>query len=576
MSLLNHLKIRTKLAAAFGLILIMTVGVGFFAIHRLHGLGKQTERMNALFEQFSHRAATLTHATRWAYPVFGEAQALIMYLQEEDFEKQQLLYRRFGENGKEFARIQAAIKEEGGSVEEMERVHELEKRQAGVLQDAVRLIAIRDGEGEYGPDTRAALGDFEKSIVAFIEAIEEMVVLEAAAMDRIEEETEARAAETHRSVRSASVIMIGIVLVAIILGTVVAFRLSQAFSRPIREALYLFRKMAAGDLTESEMAVVSQDEIGEMLVSLNGMRGNLREMLRKIQEAALSLASASEEMSTSATQIAQGSEAQNLKASQVAAASQEMSHSGVEVARISAAAAEDAREAEGVAVAGGDVVARTVASINSISQTADASRQVIEALGQGSREIEKIVRAIDDIADQTNLLALNASIEAARAGEQGKGFAVVAEEVRKLAEKTTHATREISGMIKTIQEGTQRALSTVGHEVKVVEKGVGLAEEAGDALKRIVTKVKDVTSVMGQMAVFSEEQSVAADRISRDIETVACITQDTSVGAREIAESSEDIARLGAQLQSAVGRFKISAGDPRCIADPSDSDMAVS
>ncbi|MBE7414746.1 MAG: hypothetical protein HS130_05745 [Deltaproteobacteria bacterium] len=179
-------------------------------------------------------------------------------------------------------------------------------------------------------------------------------------------------------------------------------------------------------------------------------------------------------------------------------------------------------------------------------------------LGSRSEEIGNIISVINDIADQTNLLALNAAIEAARAGEQGRGFAVVADEVRKLAEKTMKATKEIGVMITAMQEETGKAISSMEHEVKAVEKGVKLATAAGQSLHEIVEKVGAVTSRMHQVAAAAEQQSTTTDQISGDVATMANVITDTSASAQQIARASEEIAELATGLKSKVEVFHTS------------------
>jgi methyl-accepting chemotaxis protein len=171
---------------------------------------------------------------------------------------------------------------------------------------------------------------------------------------------------------------------------------------------------------------------------------------------------------------------------------------------------------------------------------------------------------IDDIADQTNLLALNAAIEAARAGEQGRGFAVVADEVRKLAERTTKATKEIAAMIKTIQKDTAGAVESMGEGTKKVDEGIQLADKAGSSLQEIVQISQRVTDMVAQIAAASEQQSSASEQISKNVEAISAVTGQTASGTQQIARAAEDLNRLTDNLQGYLAKFKLS-GDAQTV-----------
>lgn len=323
-------------------------------------------------------------------------------------------------------------------------------------------------------------------------------------------------------------------------------------------------KMAAieesGDLTV-KIETKSTDENGQMAETFNRMMDKFHGVVSEIHTSVESLADSSGELSSAAARIAGGSASQSTRAAQVSTASQEMSSTIAEITRSVSSAAEAAKEASTVAEKGGHAVVRTIDSIESISRTARESSGIIASLGSRSREIGTIITVIDDIADQTNLLALNAAIEAARAGEQGRGFAVVADEVRRLAEKTMKATKEIDAMIKAMQEETGKAVESVENEVAAVATGARLAEEAGASLNEIVGRVGVVTSMIEAVTVAIQQQHSATEQISCDIENVSGIVSETSRDASQIAEASGEIAALATGLRKTVALFKVLTED---------------
>jgi len=183
--------------------------------------------------------------------------------------------------------------------------------------------------------------------------------------------------------------------------------------------------------------------------------------------------------------------------------------------------------------------------------------KTVEDLGTRSDQIGQIIGTIEDIADQTNLLALNAAIEAARAGEQGRGFAVVADEVRALAERTTRATREISVMIKAIQNETRGAVAAIEEGVAEVEKGTEYSISSGQALEQILSQINDVTMQVNQIATAAEEQTATTGEIASNIQKITVVVQQTAGGAAETATASSELSRVAEELQRLVRTFKL-------------------
>jgi methyl-accepting chemotaxis protein len=347
---------------------------------------------------------------------------------------------------------------------------------------------------------------------------------------------------------------------AVLLGILSFFTIKYKIVKPMSNLKTI--KNIIGEIEKSgdlamRLNLKANDETGELASSIDNMLVKFHKLVGDMQSSSERLATASEELSSSATQIAAGADEQNTRATHVATASQEMSATVIEVAKNASGASENARTANDKALSGGDVVKKTIESMKGIAETAKESSEVISSLGSRSHEIGKIVKVIDEIADQTNLLALNAAIEAARAGEVGRGFAVVADEVKKLANKTVSATKEISEMITIIRDETDVAMNTMNKEVKVVEKGLLLAEEAGTSLGDIVGEVGSVSSVIDQIATASEEQATAADQISSDIDMVANITSQTSEGAHQIVQASQEMALMAQEFKTAVSAFNI-------------------
>lgn len=331
----------------------------------------------------------------------------------------------------------------------------------------------------------------------------------------------------------------------------------QAYlSKSVDRMLTEMERFADGDLTVSLEAERADDEIGQLYQGFNRAVTNIRELFEQVRQAIASTVSATYQISGASEELAAGSEEQSTQAGEVAAAVEEMAATIVENASNATRTAEVASRNGQAAQEGGQVVEQTVEKIRQIADVVGQSAQTVERLGVSSQQIGEIVSVIYDIADQTNLLALNAAIEAARAGEQGRGFAVVADEVRKLAERTTTATKEIAGMIKTIQAETADAVRAMQQGNEEVNAGIALADQAGESLKRIVAEAQNTVDLISQIASASEEQSTTSEEISRSVEAISTVTEQSARGVGEIARSSDELSRLMQEVNSLVSQFK--------------------
>jgi methyl-accepting chemotaxis protein len=436
---------------------------------------------------------------------------------------------------------------------------------------AIKEKSAADQQGDllkmqqHAQDVEALL----KQTLATLKELAELAPKRLAMLDKIAENaktsaiggieaTEKVAATSSEKLDASSRVMLGGLVAVVLLGTLLAIVMTLNILRPVKEIVARIKDIAQGegDLTQ-RVHLSSNDEIGELaswfnkfIERVHGIISEVAAATREVSSAATQIAASSEEMST-------GMREQSSQTQQVSSAVEEMSSTVIEVAQKSAEAANNAETAGRQAGTGGEVVHRTIAGIQEIEKVVSSSAEVITELGERGEQIGAIIGVINDIADQTNLLALNAAIEAARAGEHGRGFAVVADEVRKLAERTTHATKEVAESIIAIQHETKDAVQRISAGTVRVSEGVDLAREAGTALEMIVASASGVSGMIQSIAAASEQQSAAAEQIARNIESINAITRQSSDGVAQAAAAAMQLSAKSEQLQHLVGQFKI-------------------
>jgi methyl-accepting chemotaxis protein len=515
MQLLSQLRIGSRLAAGFGIVLLLS------AIGTSYALYHSNETATATRAMMERPLAKERIVSDWYVLIYSAIARTQLIARSSDAELSNTFATVIADSAKRGAELLKSVEGLLESDEER-KIYQDAVAIRNKYQDAKNQVMNAKKAGDAAEGERLYREVFEPAAKAYQEKVNELLAHQRKAIDA----TAARINEANaRSTRL--MLTLGILMLAF--GAWAAWVISRSITVPLNSALGIANTVAEGDLTTHFDEQTARDEIGDLMKALRGMNDALRRVVSQVQTGTTAIATASSEIAEGNLDLSSRTEQQASSLEETASSMEELTSTVRQNADNANQANQLAQAASDVAARGGEIVGQVVETMGSI----DAS----------SRKIVDIIGTIDGIAFQTNILALNAAVEAARAGEQGRGFAVVASEVRNLAQRSAAAAKEIKELID--------------NSVMQVNAGTSLVQQAGTTMGEVVTSVRRVTDIMGEITSASREQSVGIDEVNQAIGQMDQVTQQNAALVEEAAAAAASMQEQAAQLAQVAASFKL-------------------
>ncbi|MGJ7489506.1 methyl-accepting chemotaxis protein [Variovorax sp. ZT4R33] len=517
---LSNLNIGTRLGVGFACVLALLVGTSAVGLYTLRQMANIVPLMDeaALNESLSQQ---------WIAGIVANSVRTIALIKASTPEDEAYFADGMSRQSLAVTQLQGELDKRIVSAEGRAALAKVAKARTAYNDTRMAVIKLKKegGEGASPAELRRLTQD--KVLPAresYIQTVQEVVDLQKAVLAKVLSEAEQRE-------RRAQQLVIGMGLAALVLGAVLAWRLSRGITAPLSQAVQLAQMVAAGDLS-SHIDVRSGDETGRLMQALKTMNDSLAEVVGTVRHGTDTIATASGQIAAGNQDLSSRTEAQASSLEETAASMEQLTATVKQNADNARQANLLAASASAVALRGGTVVQQVVDTMGSIHAS--------------SKKIVDIIGVIEGIAFQTNILALNAAVEAARAGEQGRGFAVVASEVRSLAQRSAAAAKEIKQLID--------------DSVDKVGTGSQQVAEAGQTMGEIVASVRRVTDIMGEITVASQEQTQGIEQVNQAVTQMDQATQQNAALVEQAAAAAGSLRDQAAELVAAVSIFKLSGG----------------
>lgn len=542
--MLKSFSLVQKLAGAFGLLLILMLGIGIFSANQFGWFKEQYSQIA------DNTVPSLMNSAAIKADLFAMRRMELRYLLSEPAQK-----------STELPRIEAMMSGIDQKIADYEKLVSLDREReayqnlkglwADYKNDISRQFLALEQSGQHDAATKFLMTTGSDKLNAMVPEITTILDENNKYAQKIQSEFISGASAANYS-------LIAFLLFAVFLGVVAAVIVGRAIIYPLRLIGKQAEFMSAGELNHSlDQSAFAQDEIGKLAIQFGHMQTNVQTLVQNVSSGIDQLTTAAEEMSTAAQQSSAGVQKQLHDVEMLATAIhelqatvQDVSHSCSDASNAASGASHDANE-------GVKIVTDAVASTERVAVEMKKASEIAVSLEENSRNIGSVLDVIRGIAEQTNLLALNAAIEAARAGEQGRGFAVVADEVRTLAKRTQDSTEQVQKIIEQLQISANEARQTMDSSQKQIQETVIKARNAGSTIDRVGHSVLSMADRNNQIATAAEEQNSVTESLNKHVISIQDAAIEVSSGAEQTAAACNSLSQLSINLGFLVSRYKL-------------------